>query len=106
MAGAAPDQSRNWSPPLNRRCWKYPGNNYEFTQPIQMRFNELLSGVRADVAVKVFGDDMDTLLAVGEQIEKVLEKPSPAQRMSGPSRSPDYRYFPFRWIGQKWRATG
>jgi cobalt-zinc-cadmium resistance protein CzcA len=49
-----------------------PGNNYEFTQPIQMRFNELLSGVRADVAVKVFGDDMDTLLAVGEQIEKVL----------------------------------
>ncbi|MDN5752749.1 MAG: CusA/CzcA family heavy metal efflux RND transporter, partial [Nitrosospira sp.] len=49
-----------------------PGNNYEFTQPIQMRFNELLSGVRADVAVKVFGDDMDTLLAVGEQIEKLL----------------------------------
>ena len=38
-----------------------------------MRFNELLSGVRADVAVKVFGDDMDTLLAVGEQIEKVLD---------------------------------
>ena len=50
-----------------------PGNNYEFTQPIQMRFNELLSGVRADVAVKVFGDDMDTLLAVGEQIENVLD---------------------------------
>ncbi|SEL44763.1 efflux RND transporter permease subunit [Nitrosovibrio tenuis] len=50
-----------------------PGNNYEFTQPIQMRFNELLSGVRADVAVKVFGDDMDTLLAVGEQIEKIIE---------------------------------
>jgi cobalt-zinc-cadmium resistance protein CzcA len=52
---------------------KVPGNNYEFTQPIQMRFNELLSGVRADVAVKVFGDDMDTLLAVGEQIEKLLD---------------------------------
>ena len=50
-----------------------PGNNYEFTQPIQMRFNELLSGVRADVAVKIFGDDMGTLLAVGEQIEKLLE---------------------------------
>lgn len=49
-----------------------PGNNYEFTQPIQMRFNELLSGVRTDVAVKVFGDDMDTLLAVGEKVEKVL----------------------------------
>ena len=39
-----------------------PGNNYEFTQPIQMRFNELISGVRSDVAVKVFGDDLDTLL--------------------------------------------
>src|SRR3546814_3061244 len=43
-----------------------PGNNYEFTQPIQMRFNELLSGVRADVAIKVFGDDLDELLGVGE----------------------------------------
>ncbi|MBA2352796.1 MAG: CusA/CzcA family heavy metal efflux RND transporter, partial [Burkholderiales bacterium] len=50
-----------------------PGNNYEFTQPIQMRFNELLSGVRADVAVKVFGDDLDTLGALGKQIEAVLE---------------------------------
>ena len=49
-----------------------PGNNYEFTQPIEMRFNELLTGVRADVAVKVFGDDMDVLLSVGEQIESVL----------------------------------
>lgn len=51
---------------------KVPGNNYEFTQPIQMRFNELISGVRADVAVKVFGDDMDTLLALGEAIEHLL----------------------------------
>jgi cobalt-zinc-cadmium resistance protein CzcA len=51
---------------------KIPGNNYEFTQPIQMRFNELISGVRADVAVKVFGDDMDILFTVAEQIEKLL----------------------------------
>src|SRR3546814_16572084 len=49
-----------------------PGNNYEFTQPIQMRFNELLSGVRADVAIKVFGDDLDELLSVGQSIEKVV----------------------------------
>ena len=49
-----------------------PGNNYEFTQPIQMRFNELLSGVRADVAIKVFGDDLDQLLSVGQAIEKVV----------------------------------
>ncbi|MCI0666478.1 MAG: CusA/CzcA family heavy metal efflux RND transporter, partial [Methylococcaceae bacterium] len=51
-----------------------PGNNYEFTQPIQMRFNELLSGVRADVAVKVFGDHTDTLLVLAAQIEKLLDK--------------------------------
>jgi cobalt-zinc-cadmium resistance protein CzcA len=49
-----------------------PGNNYEFTQPIQMRFNELLSGVRADVAVKVFGDDLDALLATGGEIEDIV----------------------------------
>mgnify|MGYP003649330462 CR=1 FL=1 len=49
-----------------------PGNNYEFTQPIQMRFNELLSGVRADVAIKVFGDDLDQLLEVGQSIEGVI----------------------------------
>ncbi|HZR03317.1 MAG TPA: CusA/CzcA family heavy metal efflux RND transporter, partial [Burkholderiales bacterium] len=53
---------------------RIPGNNYEFTQPIQMRFNELISGVRSDVAVKVFGDDLDTLLATGERISQVLEK--------------------------------
>ena len=49
-----------------------PGNNYEFTQPIQMRFNELISGVRSDVAVKVFGDDMDVLEETAGQIEAVL----------------------------------
>lgn len=51
---------------------KLPGNNYEFTQPIQMRFNELISGVRADVAVKVFGDDMEVLEEVGQAVEKIL----------------------------------
>jgi len=51
---------------------KLPGNQYEFTQPIQMRFNELISGVRSDLAVKVFGDDLDTLVEVAEQIEEVV----------------------------------
>ena len=51
-----------------------PGNNYEFTQPIKMRFNELIAGVRGDVAVKVFGDDLEVLLEVGEEIAEVLEK--------------------------------
>lgn len=48
-----------------------PGNNYEFTQPIQMRMNELISGVRADVAIKLYGDDLATLVEVGEGIEAV-----------------------------------
>ncbi|MCS4307216.1 cobalt-zinc-cadmium resistance protein CzcA [Rheinheimera pacifica] len=48
-----------------------PGNNYEFTQPIQMRFNELISGVRSDVGIKVFGDDLDVLLSVANSIEQV-----------------------------------
>lgn len=49
-----------------------PGNNYEFTQPIQMRFNELLAGVRGDVAVKIFGDDFKPLLRAADQVTSVL----------------------------------
>jgi len=50
-----------------------PGNNYEFTQPIQMRMNELISGVRADVAIKLYGDDLDTLVEVGKRIEDIAK---------------------------------
>ena len=50
-----------------------PGNKYEFTQPIEMRFNELISGVRADLGIKVFGDDMALLLTSAQAIQKVLE---------------------------------
>ncbi|MBK7093495.1 MAG: efflux RND transporter permease subunit [bacterium] len=50
-----------------------PGNNYEFTQPIQMRFNELISGIRSDVAVKIFGDDLDVMLKSGQQIASILQ---------------------------------
>jgi cobalt-zinc-cadmium resistance protein CzcA len=57
---------------LEEAAARVPGNNYEFTQPIEMRFNELISGVRADVAVKIYGDDLDTLLAVGGEIEAIL----------------------------------
>jgi len=53
---------------------RLPGNNYEFTQPIQMRFNELIAGVRADVAVKVFGDDTDQLFATAGEIAAVLRR--------------------------------
>ena len=49
-----------------------PGSKYEFTQPIQMRFNELLSGVRADVAIKIYGDDLNELLRLGAEIETIV----------------------------------
>ena len=52
---------------------KVPGNNYEFTQPIQMRFNEWISGVRSDDAVKVFGDDMGIMETTAAEISRVLE---------------------------------
>lgn len=49
-----------------------PGSRYEFLQPIQMRFNELLAGVRAELAIKVFGDDFAQLEALGKQIEGLV----------------------------------
>jgi cobalt-zinc-cadmium resistance protein CzcA len=57
---------------MQRELPLVPGNNYEFIQPIQMRFNELIAGVRSDVAVKVFGDNVDVLADVGTRIEAVL----------------------------------
>jgi len=50
-----------------------PGNNYEWTQPIQMRFNELIAGIRSDVAVKLYGDDFGKLTPTAEAIAKVLQ---------------------------------
>lgn len=52
---------------------KIPGNNYEFTQPIEMRFNELISGVRSDLAVKIYGDDFNQMQHAAEQIATVLK---------------------------------
>ncbi len=49
-----------------------PGNNYEYTQPIQMRFNELIAGVRSDVAVKVFGDDFEQMTSTATKVASVL----------------------------------
>lgn len=51
-----------------------PGSNYELSQPIQLRFNELISGVRSDVAVKVFGDDMDVLGSTAQRIATTLQQ--------------------------------
>jgi cobalt-zinc-cadmium resistance protein CzcA len=51
---------------------KVPGNNYEVTQPIEMRTNELISGVRADLAVKIYGDDLDQLVRTAAQVQAAL----------------------------------
>ena len=53
-----------------------PGNNSEFSQPIELRFNELISGVRSDVGVKIFGDDMSVLTTEAEKIAKIIQKVS------------------------------
>lgn len=57
---------------IEARLEHIPGNGYEFLQPIQMRFNELIAGVRSEFAIKVFGDDFEQLIALGEDIERVL----------------------------------
>ncbi|HLU85672.1 MAG TPA: CusA/CzcA family heavy metal efflux RND transporter [Vicingaceae bacterium] len=49
-----------------------PGVNYEFTQPIEMRFNELLEGVREDIAIKLYGDDITILATKAEEISKII----------------------------------
>ena len=72
MARSEQTERPSWSRELEAAVTQFPGNNYEFTQPIQMRFNELISGVRADVAVKIFGDDLDVMAETAEEIEKVL----------------------------------
>jgi heavy metal efflux system protein len=51
-----------------------PGSRYEFLQPIQMRFNELIAGVRSDVAVKVFGDDFEQMGATAGEISEIIQK--------------------------------
>ncbi len=51
-----------------------PGNNSEFSQPIELRFNELISGVRSDVGVKIFGDDMQVLNGEAAKIAKIIQQ--------------------------------
>jgi len=51
---------------------RLPGTAFEFSQPIQMRFNELISGVRSDLAVKVFGDDFEELARIAGDVQRVM----------------------------------
>ncbi|WP_085725951.1 efflux RND transporter permease subunit [Pseudomonas sp. R37(2017)] len=70
-----PDKSRETlMAELQQAAASLPGSNYELSQPIQLRFNELISGVRSDVAVKVFGDDMEVLNATATKIASALQK--------------------------------
>ena len=59
-----------------------PGMEVEFTQPIEMRFNELISGVRSDLAIKIFGDDLDLLSKKGNEIKNLVEGVSGAADIS------------------------
>lgn len=57
---------------IEKAVGRVPGNNYEFTQPIQMRFNELISGVRSDVAVKVYGDEFEQMEPIAQKVAGIL----------------------------------
>ncbi len=57
---------------MHEAVGKLPGQTIWFTQPIEQRINEMISGVRSDVAIKLFGDDFDTLVAEGQRLESVL----------------------------------
>ncbi|MGA0594309.1 efflux RND transporter permease subunit [Enterovirga sp. CN4-39] len=64
---------------IQAKVGKLAGNNYEFTQPIQMRFNELLAGTRGDLAVKVFGEEFSTMLPAANQVATALRSVDGAQ---------------------------
>jgi len=71
-----PDPNRNKQDLVNaleKSLQEIPGNNYEFTQPIEMRFNELISGIRSDLGIKVIGDDLDQLVISANQVLEILE---------------------------------
>jgi heavy metal efflux system protein len=100
-----PDKSKaELAEEIEKRLESVPGNAFEISQPIQLRFNELISGVRSDLGVKVYGDDLDQLLTTGNEIAKVLNSVPGAQgvkveQIAGlpvlsvePNRSALYRY--------------
>jgi heavy metal efflux system protein len=58
---------------IEKAAEEIPGSNYEISQPIQLRVNELVSGVRSDVGVKIFGDDLDILQNAAKQVQSVIQ---------------------------------
>jgi cobalt-zinc-cadmium resistance protein CzcA len=70
-----PDPSRSKADlveEIEHAAKEIPGSNYEISQPIQLRVNELISGVRSDVGVKIFGDDLDLLLETARQVQSAI----------------------------------
>lgn len=67
---------------IEEKVKEVPGQGYGFSQPIQMRFSELVSGVKADIGIKVFGEDMDTLSQKAEEIKAIVEKIPGAEDVS------------------------
>jgi len=67
---------------IERHLRDLPGQRLAFLQPIEMRMNEMASGVRADVAVKLFGDDLEVLAAKGQEIETILSRISGSASVS------------------------
>jgi cobalt-zinc-cadmium resistance protein CzcA len=89
---------------IEKKLENIPGNAFEISQPIQLRFNELISGVRSDLGIKIYGDDLDQLLKSGNEIAAVLNKVAGAEgvkveQIAGlpvlsvePNRAALYRY--------------
>ena len=69
---AGPSDKQKLSDRMEAELNKIPGVNYEFTQPMQMRMDETITGTRGDVAVKIFGQDLDTLERLGKQVRSTI----------------------------------
>ncbi len=59
---------------MKKKLAQLPGLNFSFSQPVELRFNELLTGVREDIAVKLYGDDLDVLNKKGEQMAEIISR--------------------------------
>ncbi|MCF8246941.1 MAG: CusA/CzcA family heavy metal efflux RND transporter [Saprospiraceae bacterium] len=59
---------------IEEKVYQVPGMAFEFTQPIKMRFDEMMTGVRSDIAVKIFGDNLDSLARAGHRVENLIKE--------------------------------
>jgi len=90
----------------------FPGIRPAFSQPIALRVNELISGIKSDVAIKIFGDDIDVLVETAEEIApRPRRSPRSSRPSTGPrtlpsSRSPDSLSTTWSWTAGPWHVTG